>query len=204
MKRETIVAGHGGQGVLELANWLAYSQLVRGRHVAYTPSYGPETRGGKVRCYVVASDDPIASPIVETPDLLIVMNTPSMDFVPSLRPGGTLLVNRSLVGDVPAHPELHVVEVPATQLAADLGPSFPEAGPDTSIAANAVMLGAVLALEGGRWPDEAPIVDRVLRHYLTDRKAALLPLDAAAAETGFRSIRDPSSERAPPARTVAA
>lgn len=199
MKRETIVAGHGGQGVLELANWLAYSHLLRGRHVAYTPSYGPETRGGKVRCYVVSSDGPVASPIVEAPDLLIVMNAPSLEFVPSLRPGGTLLVNRSLVGEVPAPPGLLVVEVPATQLAADLGPSFPEAGPETSIAANAVMFGAVLALDGGPWPEERAFVARVLRHSLTDRKASLLPIDLAAAETGFRWIRAPPSV---PGRTV--
>ncbi|MCW6167395.1 MAG: hypothetical protein LVQ64_02995 [Thermoplasmatales archaeon] len=44
MKAEVIVAGHGGQGVLELANWLAYFHLRRGRHVAYTPSYGPTSR----------------------------------------------------------------------------------------------------------------------------------------------------------------
>ncbi len=190
MRSEAIVAGHGGQGVLELANWLAYYHLANGRHVASTPSYGPETRGGKVRGSVVAADAPIDSPIIETPDLLVVMNTPSLDFVPMLRPGGTLLVNRSLVAEVAPRPGLRVVEVPATDLAAGLFAFAPEPGLDTSMAANAVVFGAILALGAGEWATVRGPVEEVFRHTLTDRKQAYRPLDLRATESGFRWVRD--------------
>ncbi|HTW76465.1 MAG TPA: 2-oxoacid:acceptor oxidoreductase family protein [Thermoplasmata archaeon] len=191
MKTEAIVAGHGGQGVLELANWLAYYYLERGHHVAYTPSYGPETRGGKVKCYVVASDEPIDSPVVEAPDLLVVMNVPSMDFVPLLRPGGTLVINTSLVAGTDLRRDVTVVPVPATELAAGLGRFAPEPGRDTSLAANAVMLGAILARAGGAWEAERTTVESVFRHFLTDRKVVFVPLDLAATELGFRSVARP-------------
>ena len=74
--------------MLLLGDCIAYSAVLDGRHVVYTPSYGPETRGGKARCYVVISDGEIDTPIPEEPDLMIILNQPSMDFVPMLGKGG--------------------------------------------------------------------------------------------------------------------
>jgi len=177
MKTEMILAGHGGQGVLELANWLAFFHLVKGRHVAYTPSYGPETRGGKVKCYVVASDEAIDSPIVEDPDILVVMNIPSMDFLPLLKKGGTLLVNSSLVKECHGRRDVRVVEVPATGIAGGLGAYSPVPGKDTAIAANSVMFGACLAVSGERLEVERDRIQEVFAHFLTGRKAVYVPLN---------------------------
>ncbi|MGP8078287.1 MAG: 2-oxoacid:acceptor oxidoreductase family protein [Thermoplasmata archaeon] len=188
MKIETILAGHGGQGVLELANWLAYFNLVKGRRVAYTPSYGPETRGGKVKCYVVTSDEPIDSPIVEDPDILVVMNTPSMDFVPLLKSGGTLLVNSSLVKESRRRGDVEVVEVPATEIAGGLRAYSPEKGKDTVIAANSVMFGACLAVSGEDLGNELDGLREVFGHFLTGRKAAYIPLNVKAVEEGFAHV----------------
>jgi len=188
MKIETILAGHGGQGVLELANWLAYFHLVKGRHVAYTPSYGPETRGGKVKCYVVSSEDAIDSPIVEDPDVLVVMNTPSMDFVTLLKAGGTLVVNSSLVKDSHRRADVKVVEVPATEIAGGLRAYSPEKGRDTTIAANSVMFGACLAVSGEHLRDEMALVQEVFAHFLSGRKAAYIPLNVKAVEEGFEHV----------------
>lgn len=188
MKIETILAGHGGQGVLELANWLAYFNLVRGRHVAYTPSYGPETRGGKVKCYVVSSDERIDSPIVEDPDILVVMNRPSLDFLPLLKAGGTLLVNSSLVKETPQRDDVTVVEVPATELAGGLREYSPEKGKDTTIAANSVMFGACLAVSGENLRDELEGIREVFGHFLTGRKAVYIPLNVKAVQEGFEYV----------------
>ncbi len=189
MKVEAIVAGHGGQGVLELANYLAYFHLLKGRHVAYTPSYGPETRGGKVKCYVVGSDEPIDSPIVEEPDLLVVMNIPSMDYVPMLKKGGTLVVNSSLVKGGKVRDDVVFVEVPATELAAGLKAFGPEGGRDTSIAGNSVMFGAYLALTGEDLAAEGGRVKEVFGHFFTERKAAYIPLNIEAVKQGYLQVK---------------
>ena len=188
MKTEVIAAGHGGQGVLELANWFAYFYLVKGWHVAYTPSYGPETRGGKVKCYVVCSDERIDSPVVEEPDLLVVMNIPSMDFVPLLKKGGTLIVNSSLVKECHQRQDVKVVEIPATDIAGGLGQYAPQPGKDTTIAANSVMFGACLAVNGEDLEEEGELVRTTFAHFLTDRKAAYIPLNVKAVEAGFEHV----------------
>ena len=202
MKVETILAGHGGQGVLELANWLAYFNLVRGRHVAYTPSYGPETRGGKVKCYVVSSEERIDSPIVEDPDILVVMNRPSLDFLPLLKAGGTLLVNSSLVKEIPPRDDVTVVEVPATEIAGGLGEYSPEKGKDTAIAANSVMFGACLAVSGENLREELEGIREVFGHFLTGRKAAYIPLNVKAVEEGFEHVSRTRSGAPPLGRSV--
>ena len=188
MKTEVIAAGHGGQGVLELANYISYFQILKGRHAAYTPSYGPETRGGKVKCYVVVSDEFIDSPIVEEPDILVVMNIPSMDFVPMLKAGGTLVVNSSLVSQAPGRNDIKVLRVPATELAAGLKEFGPPGGRDTSIAANAVMFGAYLALMEEPLENELEAVREVFEHFLTDRKAAYIPLNMRAVQSGYEFV----------------
>ncbi len=192
MKVEVIIAGHGGQGVLELANYISYFQLLKGRHVAYTPSYGPETRGGKVKCYVVGSDGLIDSPIVEEPDFLVVMNIPSMDFVPMLKKGGTLVVNSSLVTRPPDRQDVRSVMVPATEIAAGLKEFGPPGGIDTVIVANSVMFGAYLALTEGPLGGELETVQQDFEHFLTERKAAYIPLNLKAVQRGYERVLNPT------------
>ncbi len=68
---------------------VAYAGLLEGREVTWLPSYGPEMRGGTANCSVCISDEPICSPLVSSPNVLIVMNLPSFDkFVPTVEPEG--------------------------------------------------------------------------------------------------------------------
>ena len=184
MKTQIIFAGHGGQGVLELANNVSYHELLKGKHVAYTPSYGPESRGGKVKCYVVISDEEIDSPIVEQPDYLFVMNIPSMDFVSLLRKDGTLFMNTSLIPDEPSRADIRVVKIPATEIAESLrGLDSTKDIPDTKIAANSVMFGAYLGIMEESLNEE--LVSTVFKHFLVDRKASYIPLNLHAVKRGF-------------------
>ncbi|MEE0697049.1 MAG: 2-oxoacid:acceptor oxidoreductase family protein, partial [Oscillospiraceae bacterium] len=69
-----LFAGFGGQGVLFAGKIVAYAALIANKQLSWLPSYGPEMRGGTANCNVVLSDDPVGSPIVTDPDVLIVMN----------------------------------------------------------------------------------------------------------------------------------
>ena len=71
-----LLAGFGGQGILFAGKTIAYSGLLDNRELSWLPSYGPEMRGGTCNCSVVLSDDPIGSPLVTAPDILIAMNRP--------------------------------------------------------------------------------------------------------------------------------
>ena len=74
-----LFVGFGGQGILFSGKLLAYKGLMDGKNVSWLPSYGPEMRGGTANCSVIISDNPVGSPIVSKPDVLIAMNLPSLD-----------------------------------------------------------------------------------------------------------------------------
>ena len=102
-----LLAGFGGQGVLFAGKIIAYAGLMEDRQVSWLPSYGPEMRGGTANCSVCLSDQPIGSPLVLNPELLIVMNLPSYDkFIGTVTPGGIAVIDRYLY-------------VPATTLASE-------------------------------------------------------------------------------------
>ena len=86
-----LFAGFGGQGILFSGKFTAYKGLIDGKHVSWLPSYGPEMRGGTANCSVIISDDPVGSPIVSHPDVLIAMNLPSLDrYEDAVVPGGII------------------------------------------------------------------------------------------------------------------
>jgi len=186
-KTQILLAGHGGQGVLLLGDCIAYSAVLDGRHVVYTPSYGPETRGGKARCYVVISDDDIDTPIPEEPDLMIILNQPSMDFVPMLGKGGLLLYNSSLVQGVPQRDDIKRIPVPATELAdslaKELSPGILGDVTDTRFVANLVMFGAYLGTPAGQTAKKH--LGETLQHFLAGKKAGLLELNRLSVERGL-------------------
>jgi len=120
MKYEILIAGFGGQGVLFTGKVMAYAGLKDGREVSWMPSYGPEMRGGTTNCSVVISDEPIGSPIVTEPDILIAMNTPSLDkFVGAVVPGGKVFLDSSVVQADIKRDDIEVYAVPATQMTAE-------------------------------------------------------------------------------------
>ena len=119
---EVICSGFGGQGGLAIGKNLAEAGMAEGLNVTWAPSYGPEMRGGTANCSVCISDDPIGSPLVLNPDVLVVMNQPSLDkFEHSVQPGGLVIVDSTLVPRIPDMPGVTVCAVPATALAEEAG-----------------------------------------------------------------------------------
>jgi 2-oxoglutarate ferredoxin oxidoreductase subunit gamma len=117
-----LLAGFGGQGVLFAGKLIAEAGLIEGREVSWLPSYGPEMRGGTANCSVCLSDEPIGSPLVLEPDVLVAMNQPSLDkFFGDVAPGGMVIVDGTMVATVPDRDDVTVFSVPATQLAEDGG-----------------------------------------------------------------------------------
>ena len=79
------------------------------------PSYGPEMRGGTANCNVILSDDPVGSPIVTNPDILIAMNLPSLQkFIGTVVPGGQVYVDSSLIEEKVERTDVTVFYIPVT------------------------------------------------------------------------------------------
>lgn len=122
MRQALIIAGFGGQGVVKAGVLLATAAMLENKHCTHFPSYGAEMRGGTTNCSVIISPEEIASPIINQPDTIIVMNTPSLiKFEPQLKSGGLLIYNSSLIPTPPSRKDVEVVPVPANELAEKLG-----------------------------------------------------------------------------------
>ena len=101
MKQKMFFAGSGGQGTLAIGQMIAKAAMDEGKEVTWLPSYGPEMRGGTANCTVVVSDKPIACPLINEADLLVVMNLPSLlKFESLVAPGGLLIISGFYKDDV--------------------------------------------------------------------------------------------------------
>ncbi|MBI5779263.1 MAG: 2-oxoacid:acceptor oxidoreductase family protein [Planctomycetes bacterium] len=122
MRQALIIAGFGGQGVVKAGVLLANAAMLENKYCTHFPSYGAEMRGGTTNCSVIISQEEIASPIINQPDTIIVMNAPSLTkFEPRLRSGGLLIYNSSLIPNPPSRTDVEVIPVPANEIAEKLG-----------------------------------------------------------------------------------
>ncbi len=136
--KQFLFSGFGGQGILFSGKFLAYKGLNEGKQVSWLPSYGPEMRGGTASCSVIISDEPVGSPIVSNPDVLVAMNLPSLDkFEDSVVSGGTIILDSSLIERKVNRSDVNVVYIPATRLAGEN---------DIPTLANMIIIGKVMEL----------------------------------------------------------
>jgi len=162
-------AGTGGQGVLLMGQIVGSAAILEDKEATFFPSYGPEMRGGTANCTVVISDKPISSPLIFESDCVVAMTLPSMlKFEPTLKPGGVLLLNKSMVHQAPKRDDITVYEVAANDLATELG---------NSRVANIVMLGAFIRVTN---IVAAETVEAVIRDVFGAKKAELIDLELRA------------------------
>ena len=120
MTHSFLIAGFGGQGVLFAGKFLVNKGMMEGKEVSWLPSYGPEMRGGTANCSVIVSDEPVGSPIVSHPDVLVAMNLPSLDkYEDSVVPGGKIFVDSTLIERKVNRTDVDVYYVPATKMASE-------------------------------------------------------------------------------------
>jgi 2-oxoglutarate ferredoxin oxidoreductase subunit gamma len=171
---QILIAGFGGQGILFSGKFLAYKGLKEDLQVSWLPSYGPEMRGGTANCNVILSDDPVGSPIVTTPDVLIAMNLPSLQkYVDTVVKGGQIYVDSSLIDVKVMRDDVDVFYIPATQMASDN---------KTPMLANMIIMGKVLAENGGFEDDEQ--ITAALKKVISAKRSDMLEVNLGVLRLG--------------------
>ncbi len=174
MTTEILIAGFGGQGVLFAGKFLAYKGLIEDRQVSWLPSYGPEMRGGTANCSVILSDDPVGSPIVSKPSVLMAMNLPSLDkYEKDVLPGGKIFVDSTLISRKVERTDVDVYYIPSTQLAREIG---------APTLANMVMTGKVIRECEGI---SDAFLEEALGKVVSARHADLKDINLKALKTGM-------------------
>ena len=169
-----LIAGFGGQGILFTGKALAYTGLKAGMEVSWLPSYGPEMRGGTANCSVTLSEEPIGSPIVDKPDVLIAMNLPSLEkYFYETEKGGYIVYDSSLINKSNSRDDVTVVGIPATKLASDNA---------LEGLANMIILGKVIKETNVLTMDQ---IKTSLAQMVPAKKAELLEKNVKAIELGY-------------------
>lgn len=177
MKKEIIISGFGGQGVLSMGKILAYSGLMEDKEVTWMPAYGPEQRGGTANVTVIVSDKRISSPILSRYDVAIVLNQPSLEkFEPKVKPGGILIYDGYGIINPPTRKDINVYRIDAMDKAADM---------KNAKVFNMIVLGSLLKV--------CPVVSTEGLHSalfksLPERHHGLIPLNMQAVEEGMKII----------------
>lgn len=178
MLKQFIFAGFGGQGMLLIGKFLAMASMLEGKHVSWLPSYGPEMRGGTANCSVNVSDEEVASPIVDQADVVIAMNLPSLDkFENSVRPGGVLVINSSIIERKSVRDDITVVYCDAMKIADEVG---------NPKGANVAILGAMMAKVDVCSVDS---MIEAIRIELGERKARFLEGNKKALLAGMEAAK---------------
>lgn len=119
---EILSAGFGGQGIMFMGKLLAEAGLAAGRHVTWMPSYGAEVRGGTAYSMTKISKKEVASCVITKPNMLVVMNKPSLvKYESKVAPGGILISNKSMIDEPAKRKDIKVVNIPMTEIASKLG-----------------------------------------------------------------------------------
>ena len=175
MKKGYIFAGFGGQGMLLIGKFLAMANMLDGKHVSWLPSYGPEMRGGTANCSVIVSDEEVASPMIDKADVLIAMNLPSLDkFEHTVKPGGLIVVNSSIIDRKVQRDDVRVVYCDAAKIADEV---------KNPKGANMAILGAMMGADEGSVSLDKMV--EAIRIELGERKARFLDGNKAALVAGM-------------------
>lgn len=147
MKKDIILAGVGGQGILSIAATIGMAALDMGLHLKQSEVHGMSQRGGDVQSNLRISDKEIASdliPIGKADMIISVEPMESLRYLPMLSPNGWLITNTTPYVNIPNYPALEKImeeieklhrhiALNADQMAKDLG---------SARSANMIILGA--------------------------------------------------------------
>jgi 2-oxoglutarate ferredoxin oxidoreductase subunit gamma len=177
MKKEIIISGFGGQGVLSMGKILAYSGLMDDKEVTWMPAYGPEQRGGTANVTVIVSDEKISSPILSKFDVAVVLNQPSLEkFEPKIKAGGILIYDGFGIINKPTRKDITIYRIDAMDKAAEM---------KNAKVFNMIVLGGLLKV--------APVVstkgvEKALRKTLPERHHDMISINMQAIEEGGKII----------------
>ncbi len=112
MKKDIILAGVGGQGILSIAASIGMAALSEGLQIKQAEVHGMSQRGGAVQSHLRLSSDPIASDLIPEgkADLIIsVEPMESLRYLPMLRKDGWIITSINPFVNIPNYPQIETV-----------------------------------------------------------------------------------------------
>jgi len=112
MKKDIILAGVGGQGILSIATIIGAAAVELGMHLKQAEVHGMSQRGGDVQSHLRISDNPIHSDLIPQGKADLIISVEPMEalrYLPWLSKEGWLITSKEPVKNVPNYPEMDAV-----------------------------------------------------------------------------------------------
>jgi len=109
MKRDIIIAGVGGQGILSISAVLSIAAMEKGWHVKQSEVHGMAQQGGEVQSHLRLSEQPIFSPLISegTADMILsVEPLESLRYISFLHKEGWIVTNSKPYVNIPNYPPI--------------------------------------------------------------------------------------------------
>ncbi|MBQ7697642.1 MAG: indolepyruvate oxidoreductase subunit beta [Paludibacteraceae bacterium] len=191
MKKNIILAGVGGQGILSIATVIGEAALAEGLYLKQAEVHGMSQRGGDVQSNLRLSSDPIMSDLIEKGDVDLIISLEPMEalrYVSYLAPDGWIVTSSVPFVNIPNYPELNEVldHVKAfkNHVLLDVEALAKEAGAPQQ-AANMVLLGAAIPMLGIDHDKMIAGVERVFAR----KGEAVVATNVAAVEAGYAASK---------------
>lgn len=153
MKKDIILSGVGGQGILSIATVIGRAALKNGLYMKQAEVHGMSQRGGDVQSNLRISDQPIASDLIPTGKCDLIISLEPMEalrYLPYLNADGWLVTNEVPLINIPVYPAEEELKAQINQLPhkimLDVNKVAKEAG--SVRVANIVLLGATIPFLG--------------------------------------------------------
>lgn len=193
MKKDIIISGVGGQGILTIATVIGVAALDNGLELKQAEVHGMSQRGGDVQSHLRLSSKPIASDLIPEGKVDIIISVEPMEslrYVNLLnRESGWLVTSMNPYKNIPNYPAVEdlldaiwklprYVTIDANRVAKDLG---------TVKAANIVVLGAASPFIGLSYES----LEKAIQTIFAKKGDDLIQLNLRALRAG----RDYAEER---------
>jgi len=190
MKKDIILAGVGGQGIISIASIIGYAALEQGMYLKQSEVHGMSQRGGDVMSNLRISHAEIASDLIPfgQADMIISIEPlEALRHLPYLSPDGWVITNTRPFRNIPNYPDLdklmeEVARVPH-HIALDAETTAKEAG--SAKATNIVILGAAAPFLGMAYEK----LEDAIRFIFGKKGEAVVEMNLAALKAGHEFAR---------------
>lgn len=113
MKKDIILSGVGGQGILSIATVIGYAAIKDGLFMKQAEVHGMSQRGGDVQSHMRISDKEIFSDLIPFGGADIILSIEPMEslrYLPYLSKDGWLITNKTPFNNISNYPETEKIE----------------------------------------------------------------------------------------------
>ena len=181
MKKDIILCGVGGDGIVSVAKIISDAALNLGMNVKQSEIHGMSQRGGSVFSHLRISSDPIFADVIPEGKADIILSSEPMEalrYLPFLAPDGVVITNSDPFVNISNYPDMEKVNAELAKLKKCVSFNANAIAKELNARGNMVLLGAA-----------APYLELPFEELEKAIKAIFGRKGDAVVETNIKAIR---------------